>query len=154
MIILPGGRKTRFRPKIEWTFQTGACFRVNLSLQLYIFITSDACLLRTRNSTDNKLYQNIKALCTSDFVFSSYEEDFILLLVYFITLLQVFEHHSKRSLVNYAHCILILNFIWFPFPLLVIHAQTSHESVSAEEEIWFQHLKETQIAPKPLNLSN
>lgn len=39
------------------------------------------------------------------------ELNFIPLFVYFITLLQVFEQHSERWLVNYAYCILILNFI-------------------------------------------
>lgn len=75
-------------------------------------------------------------------------------LVYFITLLRVFEQHSKRWLVNYAYCILILNFIWFAFPLPLIHAQTSRGSFSAEEELRFFSLQEAAIAPKPLNLSN
>lgn len=48
------------------------------------------------------LIQAVESLC---------ELNFILLFVYFITLLQVFEQHSKRWLVNYAYCILILNFI-------------------------------------------
>lgn len=82
------------------------------------------------------------------------EPELIPPLVYFITLLRVFEQHSKRWLVNYAYCILILNFIWFAFPLLLIHAQTSRGSFSAEEELRFHRLQETAIAPKPLNLSN